>query len=599
MRNLKSFFFPAVACFAALALAGCGGGGGSTSGTQSKTTPTITWSNPAAITYGTALSSTQLNATASVAGSFVYSPVSGTVPKAGSQTLSVSFTPTDTTDYNSTTASVTLTVNKATPTITWTPAVLYVGSALSAAQLDASAGSVAGSFSYSPALGTVESTAGTVSLSTTFTPTDTTDYNNATDTASLSVVAAASAFVDFGGIYQTIRGFGGSSAWMGDLTQARITPLYGQTGTELGLSLLRVRIDPTATSSDTSPWDGERKTAQEVLATASDAKVFATPWTPPSSMKEATTQYPYNSSNPLYGGILDPAHYADYAAYLQSYVTYMANNNVPLTAISMQNEPDFNADYEACLWSASQMDTWVAAYGDTLGAPLMMPESDTFNTTLSDTALNDANAVGKISIIGGHQYGDGNTPKPYPLATSKGKELWMTEHYLTPTGSTSSSYPLPTLADGLSAAQEVHASMVTAGYNAYVWWWLFNWSSTENTGLIDSSNNPTYFGYALGQYARFIRPGYVRASITEVPITGVQMSAYEGNGHYVIVAINTNTTAAPVAFTMNQGSIGSLTSLTPYQTTASGGLQQQSAVPISGNAFTYTLPAQSITTLVQ
>ena len=44
-----------------------------------KATPTITWATPAAITYGTALSSTQLNATGSVAGTTVYSPVSGTV----------------------------------------------------------------------------------------------------------------------------------------------------------------------------------------------------------------------------------------------------------------------------------------------------------------------------------------------------------------------------------------------------------------------------------------------------------------------------------------------------------------------------------------
>ena len=81
-----------------------------------KITPTITWSTPAAITYGTALSSTQLNAAAtsggnSVAGSFSYSPVSGTILSAGNQTLSVTLTPSDTTAYNSASASVVLVVN--------------------------------------------------------------------------------------------------------------------------------------------------------------------------------------------------------------------------------------------------------------------------------------------------------------------------------------------------------------------------------------------------------------------------------------------------------------------------------------------------------
>ncbi len=75
-----------------------------------KATPTITWATPAAITYGTALTSTQLDATASVPGTFVYSPAAGTVPKAGSDTLSVTFTPTDTTDYTSATATTTLVV---------------------------------------------------------------------------------------------------------------------------------------------------------------------------------------------------------------------------------------------------------------------------------------------------------------------------------------------------------------------------------------------------------------------------------------------------------------------------------------------------------
>src|SRR5262249_25525555 len=66
-----------------------------------KATPAITWMNPADIVYGTALSATQLNATASVSGGFSYSPASGTLLNAGmNQPLLASFTPTDTTNYN-------------------------------------------------------------------------------------------------------------------------------------------------------------------------------------------------------------------------------------------------------------------------------------------------------------------------------------------------------------------------------------------------------------------------------------------------------------------------------------------------------------------
>jgi hypothetical protein len=79
-----------------------------------KVTPTIAWPAPAAITYGGALSSVQLNATANVPGSFVYSPPAGTVlPVGNAQTLSVAFTPSNATDYNSVNASTTINVNPA------------------------------------------------------------------------------------------------------------------------------------------------------------------------------------------------------------------------------------------------------------------------------------------------------------------------------------------------------------------------------------------------------------------------------------------------------------------------------------------------------
>jgi hypothetical protein len=97
-------------------------------------TPVITWPSPIAITYGTQLSGTQLDASAAVAGTtiagtFAYSPVAGTVLPAGSHTLSVTFTPTDTTDYTTAMASVTLVVNPA-PLVAVSATNLAFGSSL-------------------------------------------------------------------------------------------------------------------------------------------------------------------------------------------------------------------------------------------------------------------------------------------------------------------------------------------------------------------------------------------------------------------------------------------------------------------------------------
>jgi hypothetical protein len=62
-----------------------GNGGCSAYGQSGKVTPVITWATPAAISYGTPLSATQLNATANVPGTFGYYPLTGTVLAVGTQ----------------------------------------------------------------------------------------------------------------------------------------------------------------------------------------------------------------------------------------------------------------------------------------------------------------------------------------------------------------------------------------------------------------------------------------------------------------------------------------------------------------------------------
>jgi Bacterial Ig-like domain (group 3)/MBG domain (YGX type)/MBG domain/NHL repeat len=110
--------------------------GNYTTGSQNATftvttnTPTITWHAPASIAYGTPLSATQLDATASVGGSFTYTPVAGTIlPVGAGQTLSVLFTPTDTTDYKTVTGTTTITVTASALTVSANNATRVYGTA--------------------------------------------------------------------------------------------------------------------------------------------------------------------------------------------------------------------------------------------------------------------------------------------------------------------------------------------------------------------------------------------------------------------------------------------------------------------------------------
>jgi glucuronoarabinoxylan endo-1,4-beta-xylanase len=400
-----------------------------------------------------------------------------------------------------------------------------------------------------------------------------------------TVVVACStpANVDFGSSVQTIRGFGGSTAWMPTMTGAQADALFANGNSqEIGLSILRVRIDPGGSAN----WSTELGNANE--AQTRGAIVIATPWTPPASMK---------SNSSTVGGELNTGSYSAYATYLESFVTYMANGGVTLYGISMQNEPDANVTYESCGWTGAQMDTWVANDSSVITAnptnptKLIMPESESFTTTYSDPALNDASAVGHISIIAGHLYGV--SPTYYTNAETNGKDVWMTEHYLNPSGSS------PSIGDALAMAKEIHDSMTVGDYNAYLWWWVADWNpgtGVTNYGLVDTNNNPTLYGYAMAQYAKFVRPGYVRSNATYSPNSNVYVSAYKGNGHYVIVALNLGSSSVSQPFTIQNASV---TSLTPYQTSAGQSLAQLSTVNVSGDAFTFTLPALSITTFVQ
>ena len=87
--------------------------------TVNPATPTISWSNPAPISYFTPLTGTQLDAAASwtvggsavtVGGTFAYTPPAGTLLLAGTQTLSAKFTPFDSTDYTTATATIQIVV---------------------------------------------------------------------------------------------------------------------------------------------------------------------------------------------------------------------------------------------------------------------------------------------------------------------------------------------------------------------------------------------------------------------------------------------------------------------------------------------------------
>jgi Flp pilus assembly CpaE family ATPase len=154
-----------------------------------KSTPVIAWPAPEPVPYGTKLSSTQLSATASVPGTFTYTPGEGAILGAGTHTPIVTFTPKDSSSYGPAQAAVSLIVNKVDPAVAWKrPAPISDETPLTVSQLNATA-SVPGTFVYTPAAGQTLPL-GTHSLAVTFTPMDPENFSTVQSTVSITVTKA-------------------------------------------------------------------------------------------------------------------------------------------------------------------------------------------------------------------------------------------------------------------------------------------------------------------------------------------------------------------------------------------------------------------------
>jgi O-glycosyl hydrolase len=368
--------------------------------------------------------------------------------------------------------------------------------------------------------------------------------------------------------YQTVRGFGGFSGagWAAELTPAQVDAAFGAGTGQIGLSIMRVRIDP-----DPSKWSTQLASAQ--LAKAKGALLFATPWTPPASMK---------TNNNLISGRLAASHYGDYATHLLNFASTMQAGGAALYGISIQNEPDWDPDYEGCQWSAAEFIDFLSGQGSRFGSyKVMAPESLNFSKTLTDPILNSATAAPQFDIVAGHLYGV--NPSDYPLARSKGKELWMTEHY---TDSTSDANDWT---KALPVALELHNSMV-ANYSAYVWWYI-----RRSYGLLTEDGNVSKRGYIMAQFAKYVRPGAVRIAATEKPYADVYVTAYRNTaGKLVVVAVNNGTSQRQLQLQVGSAAPG----FTKYRTTSTDNTGYAGQYTVTGGVATAYIDPGSVNTFV-
>jgi len=427
-------------------------------------------------------------------------------------------------------------------------------------------------------------------------------------------VQAQTATVNWTDVHQIIDGFGASDAFQGGSTTSANQALFFGTGPgQLGYSILRVSVPSgngtyspgNCTSVGTSC--AGLYVADMQAAVSYGARVIASSWTPPAIY---TTNGSTNCSS---DSGLAAGSYANYATWLANFVQSVAAQGVTLYALSVQNEPNL-CGINSTYWTAGDIDTFINTNlgptfaSDGLSTLIFMPETNVYSqfSNYGGTCGTDTSCTNYVGGYNWHDYDASlsgtNTvaADPYPSSWASGKKYWETEASCPSSFGPSfcqSGYNID-ITDGLDWGAVIDQRIAGDNANAWLYWWLYFTNPTDDEGLTDGNGNVAARGYVLAQYSKFVRPGYYRIDATRQPQSGVSVSAYQNTGTSTLVIIATNYTGSAVSQQFNITNSPTFSSVTPTITSASLSLATQSSVPVSSNSFTYTLPADSITTFV-
>jgi glucuronoarabinoxylan endo-1,4-beta-xylanase len=391
--------------------------------------------------------------------------------------------------------------------------------------------------------------------------------------------------VSLSSVQQKISGFGVSSAWAGSYRNTSDADYLWSTTKGAGLTLLRIRYGDGLAIAKSAAQNG--------------ATVWMTPWGTGTNGATGgsftTTQTNPNGCTGSMPVLSDPQ---GLSSALVTWVQNAKTQGVPIYAVSAENEPDSCGINSTTSYSAAQLAAWIDVFGPALAAinvKLMAPETmNACGFTSYFTAIkNDSAAWNAVNIFASHEYGCGTLPAETSIAAA-GKEYWETE---VDTGTGSGDSSGDGIASALKMATTIHNDLTKANLNAWHLWWLYN-ASGNGGCLYDTTNNVwTKRLWVLGNYARFVRPGYVRVSTSGTVPSGVSVSAYQNpaDGTVAVVAINTNTSATPLSLFVS-GVVPC--SITPWVTSAADSLASKTAITVSDARFSASLDAQSVTTFV-
>ena len=431
---------------------------------------------------------------------------------------------------------------------------------------------------------------------------------------------AQTATVNWTNVHQVIDGFGASNVYYSaSMSSANQQFFFGTGSGQLGLSILRVAV-PNGGSSGGS---GNCATVNAGCAgnvvgdmqyvVSQGGHVYATPFSPPAAYTtNGSTVCQSGSGN----GQLATGSYANFATWLAHFVQSVQAQGVNIYAISIQNEANGCWDSDSTVYSSSQLDSFIKNnLGPTFSSNgistlIFEPETNVFSafTSTGGTCATDSSCSQFLGGFNWHDYdaylnGFSVNADSYPSGWPS-KKYWMTEVSCFLNGSSPAGPNFcgtgfnGSMSAALNWAAVIDQRIAVDGANAWLYWWLISKNADDEGLKANEGVTVAQRAYVLGQYSKFVRPGYYRIDATHLPQTGVSVSAYQNTPSNTLVIIATNCTGSAMPQTFNLTNAPTFSTLTPTITSASLNLAAQSNVSVSGNSFTYTLPANSITTFV-
>lgn len=369
---------------------------------------------------------------------------------------------------------------------------------------------------------------------------------------------SASLTITSGTKYQHIDGFGGTGMngqWADIYTQTKVQKLWGTGEGQVGLNIMRVRINPN--ENNWGEYGNPIRWAREIRP---DLQVFATPWTPPKKYKTGrTTKYQNDFGTWVYpivehpwggegsnGGAINPECYDDYADFLERYRKKMEEKGCPIDMISIQNECDYTptdgndqASYESCIYSPKEMAAMVKAARAKIDPSCKVMGPETFGWgqhNYNNTLVNMKDAVDNIDVWGNHLYGTNDWSFVQNVTNKTSKPMWMTEFLIDYQNNYSGEF-----AAEYDMVRSIEDAMA-AGYSGYVYYNMLNDFFACNHG--GSENELWKRAYVFSHYAHHATgKTRVRSTLTDTGKQLVGGSAYINQTADTVTVFVLNTSA--------------------------------------------------------